>query len=344
MGGPNWPAPHTFATAPRGHGATGAATTSAKCGCARRSKTPAAAGTPPARPGSTRPSTPAACPNSAITTRTAVIFARRRKPQPGRPGDGLRRGQVHGGPLTLVSEVHYFGQTKQKPAWQGILIPYGAVGTPAVATAAPTTPPTSTTDDLFDFDSIEDIRNSAGDRWSRARIQRPLERIEVTFRASLKWHRYGRPGRRGRPLPDRLHRQLGRLRRPWNETRYVVTQTDPDNSDNDTTDLSRRHADAHGHRRPLVKEPYFHRLVTLHLPVRSGHVVHAASRHGAACQETPRPRRSQRGKQVPLDELPQGPRSGHRRAWASPRRRGRARRQRRPTCPSPGLTAQLPAA
>ena len=31
-------------------------------------------------------------------------------------------------PLTLVTEVHYFGQSKPKPAWQGIAQMYGGIG------------------------------------------------------------------------------------------------------------------------------------------------------------------------------------------------------------------------
>ena len=87
-------------------------------------------------------------------------------------------------PLTLVTEVHYFGQSKQKPAWQGIMIPYGG----ASDTPAPTTPPTSTTDELFDFDLVDDVRNSAGDRYSpQPGYDVALQRVEISFRASLSW-------------------------------------------------------------------------------------------------------------------------------------------------------------
>ena len=138
-------------------------------------------------------------------------------------------------PLTLVTEVHYFGQMKQKPAWQGILIPYGAVGTPAVATAAPTTPPTSTTDDLFDFDLIDDIRNSAGDRWSpQPGYNVPLQRVEICFRVSLSWFDTGVAAgdtAPGTAFTGNWEDFIGR----WNETDYEVTQVDPDNSDNNTS-------------------------------------------------------------------------------------------------------------
>ena len=166
-------------------------------------------------------------------------------------------------PLTLVTEVHYFGQMKQKPAWQGILIPYGAVGTPPVATAAPTTPPTSTVDDLFDFDLIDDIRNSAGDRWSpQPGYNVPLQRVEICFRASLSWFDTGVAAgdtAPGTAFTGNWEDYIGR----WNETDYEVTQVDPDNSDNNTSVTypagTLMLMDV---RAPLVKEPYFHRLVT----------------------------------------------------------------------------------
>ena len=85
-------------------------------------------------------------------------------------------------PLTLVTEVNYFGQSKPRPAWQGWCDEYGGPSN----TPAPTAPPTA--DELFDFDLIFDIRNSADDRYNPpVQYDIPLERIEVTFRTSLKW-------------------------------------------------------------------------------------------------------------------------------------------------------------
>jgi hypothetical protein len=161
--------------------------------------------------------------------------------------------------LTLVSEVHYFGQSKPKPAWQGIAQMYGGKDD----IAPPTNPPAPGTDDLYDDDSLKDIRNSAGDRYNPpVQYDVPLERIEVIQRASLKWHDTGVvPGGSGpgTAFTGNWDKYLKR----WNETDYTITQTDPDNSDNTSTRtfpagtlllLDKR--------APLVKEPYFHRVMT----------------------------------------------------------------------------------
>jgi hypothetical protein len=161
-------------------------------------------------------------------------------------------------PLTLVSEVNYFGQSKPKPAWQGIAQQYGGPSN----TAAPTDPPTS--DELFDFDTIEDIRNSAGDRYNPpVQYDVPLERIEVTFRCSLKWHDTGVSaggGGGGGAFTGNWDDYV----KHWNETDYVVTQTDPDNSDNSSSrTFPAGTLMLIDKRAPLVKEPYFHRVITL---------------------------------------------------------------------------------
>ena len=161
-------------------------------------------------------------------------------------------------PLTLVSEVNYFGQSKPKPAWQGIAQQYGGPDN----TAAPTTPPT--TDYLFDFDSIEDIRNTADDRYNPpVQYDVPLERIEVMFRCSLKWHDTGVSAGGGggsSPFTGNWDDYL----KHWNETDFVMTQTDPDNSDNSSTrTFPAGTLMLFDKRAPLVKEPYFHRCITL---------------------------------------------------------------------------------
>jgi hypothetical protein len=162
-------------------------------------------------------------------------------------------------PLTLVSEVNYFGQSKPKPAWQGICQQYGGpAGDPA-----PTSPPTPGEDDLYDDDSIKDIRNSAADRYNPGvTYDIPLERIEITFRSSLKWHDTGVSaggGGGGGAFTGNWDQYLKR----WNETDFEVTQTDPDNSDNSSTRTFPAGTLLFLDKRaPLVKEPYFHRVIT----------------------------------------------------------------------------------
>jgi len=161
-------------------------------------------------------------------------------------------------PLTLVSEVNYFGQSKPKPAWQGIAQMYGgAAGTPA-----PTTPPAPGTNDLYDDDSIKDIRNSAADRYNPpVSYDVPLERIEITCRRSLKWVDKGETG--GDLTSAAFTGNWDDYVKHWNATDFVVTQTDPDNPDNSSTRTfpagTLMFLDK---RAPLAKEPYYHRVVT----------------------------------------------------------------------------------
>jgi len=162
-------------------------------------------------------------------------------------------------PLTLVSEVNYFAQSKTKPAWQGVMQQYGG----AAATPPPTTPPGAGEDDLYDFDAINDIRNSAGDRWNPpVTYDIPLERIEVTFRCSLSWHDSGISQGETEPSTPFVGNWDAYVRH-WNQSNFVVSQLDPDNSGNSSARVfpagTLMLLDK---RAPLQKEPYFHRLVT----------------------------------------------------------------------------------
>ena len=152
-------------------------------------------------------------------------------------------------PLTLTPEVHYFTASKTKPAWQGIATDPGTVAD-------------QTNDILWDFDSTEDIRNSAGDRYNPpVTYEMPLDRIEITFRASLLWHDTGAPP--GLVPSTPFVGNWDDYLKHWNATDFVVTQTDPDKSGNTSTRTfpagSLMFIDK---RAPLIKEPYYHRLVT----------------------------------------------------------------------------------
>ncbi len=69
--------------------------------------------------------------------------------------------------------------------------------------------PEQTNDILWDFDSIEDIRNSAGDRFNPpVTYEMPMERVEIVFHPSLLWHDTG--ARQPGPV-NALRRQLGQL-------------------------------------------------------------------------------------------------------------------------------------
>jgi len=162
-------------------------------------------------------------------------------------------------PLALVTEVNYFGQAKPKPAWQGIAQMYGGSGN----IAAPTTPPAPGTDDLYDDDTIKDIRNSAADRYNPpVQYEVPLERIEVTFRCSLFWHDMGMVNA-GTPPATSFIGNWDKYLKRWNVSDYTVTQVDPDNADNNTSrTFPAGTLLLFDKRAPLVKEPYFHRLVT----------------------------------------------------------------------------------
>ena len=161
-------------------------------------------------------------------------------------------------PLTLVSEVNYFGQSKPKPAWQGYAQQYGGPDNDP----PPTAPPTS--DELFEFDELHDIRNTADDRYNPpVQYDIPLERIEVTFRASLKWHDSGVCAGQNGPGTDFVGNWDKYLKR-WNISDYTVTQTDPDNADNSSSrTFPAGTLLLFDKRAPLVKTPYFHRVVTL---------------------------------------------------------------------------------
>lgn len=141
-------------------------------------------------------------------------------------------------PLTLATEVHYFSASKTKPAWQGRAVyPAGSYV------------PTNSDDDLFDDDPIEDIRNSAGDRYNPpVTYDVAMQRVEIVTRMSLQAY-------------DAI--DWDTFLKHWNENDYDVTQKDPDNSANDSTtpfpEGSLMMVDL---RAPLVKEPFFHRLVT----------------------------------------------------------------------------------
>ena len=109
--------------------------------------------------------------------------------------------------------------------------------------------PSNSDDDLFDDDPIEDIRNSAGDRYNPpVTYDVAMQRVEIVTRMSLQAY-------------DAI--DWGSYLKHWNEAAYDVTQKDPDNSDNDSTatytEGSLMMVDL---RAPLVKEPFFHRLVT----------------------------------------------------------------------------------
>jgi hypothetical protein len=138
-------------------------------------------------------------------------------------------------PLTLVTDVHFFSATKTKPAWQGVATNPGTVA--------------DNTNILLGGDTIKDIRNSAGDRYNpTVTYEVPLQRVEISFHASLLWH-------------DDI--EWDQYLKHWNVSDYEVTQTDPDNPDNSSSMTypagTLMFADK---RAPLVKEPFFHRLVT----------------------------------------------------------------------------------
>ena len=176
-------------------------------------------------------------------------------------------------PLTLVTEVYYFSAAKTKPAWQGIAQMYGG----SSATPAPTTPPDDGADGLYDDDTIYDIRNSAGDRYNPpVQYEVGLQRVEVVFRASLRWYDTGvanvgsggdgdedDPGDEGDEESSSFTGNWGSYLKHWNESPFTVTQKDPDNSGNSSSVTypagTLMLMDV---RAPLVKEPYFHRLVT----------------------------------------------------------------------------------
>jgi hypothetical protein len=174
-------------------------------------------------------------------------------------------------PLTLVTEVNYFGQSKPKPAWRGIAQMYGGEDD----TPPPAAPPAPGTDDLYDDDSIQDIRNSAGDRYNPpVQYEVALQRVEVSFRASLQWFDTGEAdvgsggdGEEDDPGDEEdaggFSGDWGSYLKHWNQTDFKVTQTDPDNSGNSSSVTfpagTLMLVDV---RAPLVKEPYFHRFVT----------------------------------------------------------------------------------
>jgi hypothetical protein len=136
-------------------------------------------------------------------------------------------------PLTLRTEVHYFSMSKTKPAWRGAGVPSGL-------------PPGLIVPGI----DVRDVRNSAGDRYNPpVTYEMGMERIEITFHASLKWHDEGR--------------DWSKYLKHWNKSDYTVKQWDPDNPDNSSErtfpEGSLMFVDK---RAPLVKEPFFHRLVT----------------------------------------------------------------------------------
>ena len=143
-------------------------------------------------------------------------------------------------PLTLATDVHYFSATKTKPAWQGM------------ATTPGTIPNVNA--------SSKDIRNSAGDRFNPpVTYEAAMERIEITCHRSIQWHDTGQgPGGRLTWIGD-----WSLYLKRWNVRTFTVTQNDPDKIANKSTrTFSPGSLMLVDKRAPLVKEPYYHRLVT----------------------------------------------------------------------------------
>jgi hypothetical protein len=165
-------------------------------------------------------------------------------------------------PLTLPAEVHVFSMSKQKPAWQGIALAYGGPND----LPPPDGPPQPGEDDLFDDDVIEDIRNSAGDRYNPpVTYEAAMRRVEVVCHCSLLWFDEGISPENARKLPsdDGFTGNWSDYLNHWNKSDYEITQVDPDNPGNNSSTTyppgSLMLTDV---RAPLVKEPYFHRLLT----------------------------------------------------------------------------------
>ena len=109
----------------------------------------------------------------------------------------------------------------------------------------------------------EDIRNSAGDsynppvnttcRWNASKSS------STRLAEVARYRRRAGKDRTGNPFTGNWDQYL----KHWNETDYTVTQTDPDNSDNTSTRTFPAGTLLFLDKRaPLVKEPYFHRLMT----------------------------------------------------------------------------------
>ncbi len=152
-------------------------------------------------------------------------------------------------PLTLPTEVHYFSGSKTRPAWQGVAMDPGNV------------PNDGESGELWDFDPTEDIRNSAGDRFNPPlAYDVPLERVEICFHASLLWHDTGETSDGSTNFSGNWEKYLKR----WNKSDFTVVQVDPDNDQNSSTrTFPKGSLMLVDKRAPLVKEPYYHRLVTL---------------------------------------------------------------------------------
>ena len=150
-------------------------------------------------------------------------------------------------PLTLATEVHYFSQSKTKPAWQGWPAPCDTVPDNNDLTNAFADAP----------DMTFDVRNSAGDRFNPpVTYQAPMERIEITFHCSLDYHDTGGDS-------ETFEGDWDNYVNHWNKSDFTVTQVDPDNAANNSSRTfpagSLMFIDK---RAPLIKEPFFHRLIT----------------------------------------------------------------------------------
>lgn len=145
-------------------------------------------------------------------------------------------------PLTLPSEVHYFTASKVKPAWRGVAFD--------VSSGPGVVPPDGTAGIDWDAGAGDmNIRNSASDRFNPpVTYEMPLERIEISFHCSLTLH-------------DSYSWE--KYLKHWNKTDFQVIQADPDNEDNNSTRTFLAGTVMFMDKRaPLIKEPYFHRLVT----------------------------------------------------------------------------------
>jgi hypothetical protein len=132
-------------------------------------------------------------------------------------------------PLTLPIEVHYYTSSKTKPAWRGQGSEPGEVP--------------------FLLDDVEDIRNSAGDRFNPpVTYEAAMERIEVVMHVSMTWH-------------DETIAWENYVKH-WNENEFVVAQSDPDGQYRTERTFPAGSVMFMDKRAVLVKEPYFHRLVT----------------------------------------------------------------------------------
>ena len=155
-------------------------------------------------------------------------------------------------PLTLVAEVNYFGETKIKPAWRGYATNASVTlpTIPDISSAGPMSAINEETPATFYYNTQLDIRNGAGDRFDPpVTYECPLERVEITFHSSFEWH-------------DTQDWKL--YLKHWNKVDFTVVSKDPDNDSNTKTRVFPAGTlYLKDKRAPLIKEPYYHRLITL---------------------------------------------------------------------------------